>query len=93
MAGYRKMKKRKRKCRVKNQPRGLARIKVFLLRAARCITEYFGKKEPEFIPDCYIGSGEYEYREVLKTQCRSTPQVFVRVKSINCGRHWDRKRN
>jgi hypothetical protein len=94
MAGYRKMKKRKRRCRVKNQPRGLARIKLLFSRASRCIAEFFGKKEPQYIPDCYIGSGENKYpsRTVPQGTWRrppGTPRFFSGFVSRNRGRHWD----
>lgn len=90
-----KIKRRRRRCRVKNQPRGLARIKVFLSRAARCIAEYFGKKEPEYIADCFVGNGENQFPSRTVPQLGTwrrplcAPRFFSGFVSHNRGRHWD----
>jgi hypothetical protein len=96
MAGYRKMKVRRdrfKRRRVKNQPRGLARIKLIFSRTAQCIAEFFGRKEPEYIADCYVGSGENQFPSRTWRRLPRAPRFFSGFVSRNRGRHWDRKKN
>lgn len=84
---------RRKTRRIKNQPGRWARIIMFFSKLFDSIGEFLIKERTEYFESpSFTGGSDDDEIIVLRTQCKSTPEVKICRRNENRGRHWDRKR-